>query len=68
MTGYLGNFIEHSGQITALVSVAIVWLGLTALGAFVGGPNRLREATPFFGWAIVSFAFTLGGVFTAIPL
>jgi len=66
MTGYFGNFIEHSGQITTLGSVAMVWLGLSALGAFVGGSNRLHEATPFFGWAIVSFVFTLGGIFTAI--
>ena len=66
MIGYLGNFIDHSGQITALISVAIVWLGLTALGAFIGGPKRLQEATPFFGWATVSVVFTLGGVFTTI--
>jgi hypothetical protein len=67
MTGYPGYFIDHSGQITALLSVAIVWLGLTSLGAFVGGPKRLWEATPFYGWALVSIVFTIGGVFTTIP-
>jgi len=66
MTGYLGNFIGHSGQIIALASVAVMWLGLTALGAYVGGPKRLQAAAPFFGWAIVSAIFTLGGVFSAI--
>ena len=63
---YLGNFIGHSGQIIALASVALMWLGLTALGAYVGGPKCLRAASPFFGWAIVSSIFTLGGVFTPI--
>ena len=63
---YLGNFIDHSGQIIALVSVTIMWLGLTTLGAFVGGPKSLQAAAPFFGWSIVSSIFTLGGVFTTI--
>ena len=67
MTDYLGNFINHSGQITALASVAVMWLGLAALGAYVGGPKSLQAAVPFFGWAIVSAVFTLGGVFTTIP-
>jgi hypothetical protein len=44
-----------------------MWLGLAALGAYVGGPKSLQAAVPFFGWAIVSAVFTLGGVFTTIP-
>ena len=67
MSGYLGNFIDHGGQLNALFSVAVLWLALTALGAFIGGPKRLLAATPFYGWALVSIVFTLGGVFTAIP-
>ncbi len=66
MTGYLSNFIDHSGQFTALFSVAFVWLGLTALGAFISGNKRVSEATPFYGWAVVSMVFTLGGVFTTV--
>lgn len=66
MNSYLNNFFEHSGQLMALASVTVLWLGLNFLGAFVGGPNRLREATPFYGWAIVSFVFTIGGVFTTL--
>ena len=67
MTEYFSNFIEHSGQFSALASVLTVWLGLTALGAFIGGPKRLLEATPFYGWAVVSVILTLGGIFTSIP-
>jgi hypothetical protein len=66
MTAYLSNFIDHSGQFTALFSVALVWLGLTSLGAFIGGKNRVLEATPFYGWAVVCLVFTLGGVFTTV--
>ncbi len=66
MTGYISNFIEHSGQFSALASVLTLWLGLTALGAFIGGPKRLIEATPLYGWAILSIVFMLGGVFTSI--
>ena len=66
MTGYFSNFIEHSGQFSALASVLTLWLGLTALGAFIGGPKRLVEAAPLYGWAVLSIVFTLGGVFTSI--
>jgi len=66
MTGYFSNFIEHSGQFSALVSVLTLWLGLTALGAFVSGPKRLTEAAPLYGWAVLSIVFMLGGIFTRI--
>lgn len=67
MSGYLGNFLEHWGQVTSLAAVAAVWLGLAALGAVVAGRDRVPEATPIYGWAIVSFAFTVLGVITAVP-
>jgi len=66
MSGYLGNFLEHWGQVTSLAAVAAVWLGFAALGAVVAGRDRVREATPIYGWAVVSFAFTLLGVATAV--
>ena len=66
MINYLSNFFEHSGQITALASIMAVWLGFTSIGAYIGGSNRFQEATPFLGWAFISFIFTIGGVFTSI--
>ena len=64
ITGYIQNFINGSEQFIALASVIIMWLGLTALGAYASGSKRHEALAPFFGWAIVSFIFTLGGVFT----
>ncbi len=62
MSGYLGYFFEHWGQVTSLAVVAAVWLGFAALGAVVAGRHRMLEATPIYGWAVVSFAFTVFGV------
>ena len=67
MDGYLGNFFEHSGQIVSFGAAAAVWLALSALGAVIGGGRRFQEATPLYGWAVVSFTFTVLGVFTAVP-
>ncbi len=67
MDGYLGNFFEHSGQIISFASAALVWLGFCALGAVLAGPDRYQEATPIYGWALVSLVFTAVGVFTSIP-
>lgn len=67
MDGYLGNFIEHGGQIVSLAAVATLWLTFSAIGAMAGGKGRVQEATPLFGWAVVSFVFTVGGVFTSVP-
>ena len=67
MDGYLGNFFEHWGQIVSLGTVVVVWLGLSALGALIAGRDRLLEATPLYGWAVISFVFTAVGVFTPLP-
>lgn len=67
MNGYLGNFFEHAGQITSFAVALAVWLGFGALGAVVGGRGRMPEATPLYGWALASFAFTAVGAFTSLP-
>lgn len=67
MDGYLGNFFEHSGQVVSFLTVAAVWLSLSALGALVAGRDRFQEATPLYGWALVSLVFTVIGVFTPVP-
>jgi hypothetical protein len=66
MSGYPGYFLEHWGQLASLVVVAAVWLGFSALGAVVAGRDRQPEATPIYGWAVVSFAFTVLGVLTPL--
>lgn len=67
MNDYLGNFFEHSGQIVSFGTAAAVWLAFSALGAVVAGGQRFQEATPLYGWAVVSFGFTTLGVFTPVP-
>ncbi len=67
MDGYLGNFFEHGGQVVSFASAALVWLGFSALGAALVGRQRFQEATPLYGWALVSFSFTAIGVFTPVP-
>ena len=64
---YLSNFFEHSAQFSAISGVAVLWLVLISIGSFVGGPKRIWQATPFYGWAFASLILTLGGVFTDIP-
>jgi hypothetical protein len=44
-----------------------VWLGFAALGAVAAGRERTVAATPIYGWAVVSFAFTTVGVITPLP-
>ncbi|MCP5370568.1 MAG: hypothetical protein H6907_02450 [Hyphomicrobiales bacterium] len=54
-------------QLLVLGTVAVVWLGLAALGGLVGGRRRLRELDPLLGWALVSAVFTAGGTLTGVP-
>ncbi len=67
MGEYLGNFIEHPGQMVALAGVAVVWAGLAAVGGVLGGRDGLREVDPLYGWGLAAALFTLAGVFTAVP-
>jgi hypothetical protein len=67
MSHYASLFIEGSSQFVALFAVLLVWLGFTALGAFAGGRDRLCEVDHLIGWALVSFLFTVSGVFLAVP-
>ena len=41
MAHYIGYFLEGGDQLIALVAVGLVWLGMTALGAAVGGRARV---------------------------
>jgi hypothetical protein len=66
MTGYVGNFLGGLDQLLTVAGVAIVWLGLSALGALVAGRGRLAELDPVFGWAVLVALFTVAGVFTRL--
>ncbi|MBT6093848.1 MAG: hypothetical protein HOH04_03130 [Rhodospirillaceae bacterium] len=62
MSQYVSLFIEGPSQLVALSAVGLVWLGFIALGAFVGGRDRMPEIDHLIGWALVSFLFTVPGV------
>lgn len=66
MAAYLGNFVSRPGQIVALAAVAVVWLGLSAIGGVLAGRERFREADFLCGWAGVCILFILSGVFTPL--
>ena len=67
MSNYLEYFFDHSGQLLSIVSVGLVWVGFSALGALFGRPDRVRALDPLVGWAWLGFVFTALGVFFAIP-
>lgn len=67
MAHYIGYFLEGGDQLIALVAVGLVWLGMTALGAAVGGRARVQAVDHLVGWALVSLFFTLVGVFFKPP-
>ena len=63
---YSRNFIESGDQFIALGAVALVWIGLMAIGAAVRGSERLREIDHLVGWSVVSLIFTGLGVFSTL--
>ena len=67
MSTYMQYFFDHSGQFLSVVAVAVLWLGLAALGGAISGVGRMRALDPLVGWAWVGFVFTAAGVFLAIP-
>jgi hypothetical protein len=60
---HLGYFHGGPAQLLILPSALAVWIGLIVLGGAVGGRERLAEGDVVFGWAAVSVAVTLPGVF-----
>ena len=67
MSIYFEYFFDHGGQLLSIVSVGVIWVGFTALGAIVSRPGRIRALDPLVGWAWLGFAFTVLGVFLSIP-
>ena len=67
MSQYLNYFIGGSDQAVTLIVVAVLWCGLTGLGAAAAGHRRLTEADAVFGWGVLSFVFTAWGVLSPAP-
>jgi len=67
MLDYLSYFYGGTDQIQSLFATLVVWLGLSFIGRAVAGKDAMVEASPFYGWAVVTVLFTFGGVFPAIP-
>lgn len=65
MATYFGYFFGGE-QATTLPVVAVLWLGLAALGGLAAGRQTERELWPFFGWGLVSLLFTAGGVLASV--
>ena len=66
MDSYLSYFFGGPYQILSIVSTFTVWFGLSLIGSAVAGRPAMPVATPFFGWAVITLLFTLGGVLTAL--
>lgn len=67
MNDYLGNFIQHGGQLDSFLAAAALWVGFAALGSVLIGPGQSRDSAPFLGWALVSMFFTAFGVLSPVP-
>ena len=66
MPEYVSYFVEDPRQISALLSVAAVWLGLAAVGSSIGGRDIDKPIFPLLGWAAVVVVYTVFGTLTDI--
>tara|TARA_E500000331_G_C17264177_1_gene716510 strand:- start:2248 stop:4092 length:1845 start_codon:yes stop_codon:yes gene_type:complete len=67
MNFFISHFFSDAGQIIALFSIALMWLGFSLIGSCASGSNRLPEIDHLIGWSVVSALFTILGVFTSLP-
>lgn len=66
MAEYISFFFEDFRQVWALLSVAVLWMGMTAIGhLFVRGDDETVFA-PLVGWAVIVVTYTILGTLTAI--
>lgn len=66
MAEYIAYFIEDPRQLWALGSVAILWLGMTAIGHLLVRDDEEVVIAPLVGWAIVVAAYTILGTLTTL--
>ncbi len=64
---YLETYFSPTlAQLLGALCVLVVSLGLTSIGAAVGGRNRFVAADLLCGWAVVVLVFTLVGITTPL--
>jgi len=66
MAEYIAYFIEDPRQLWALGSVAILWLGMTAIGHLLVRDDEEVVIAPLVGWAVVVAAYTILGTLTSM--
>jgi len=66
MNSVVGYFLLDWGQVLALGAVLLWGAALSALGRLTSGPNRLAEADPIYGWALVAVVFTTFGLISTL--
>lgn len=66
MAEYISYFIEDPRQLWALGSVAVVWLGMTAIGHLFVRDDEETPVAPLLGWAVVVVAYTVLGTLTTV--
>jgi len=67
MPNYFDLVFVSPAQIIPLIVGVILWIGLASIGTLVTAKDRTIEANILYGWAIISGAFTLTGVFVRSP-
>ena len=68
MLKYVEYFTQGSNQALALLAVAILWLCMTSVGAWISGKERVIAADIVSGWALISIILTFGGIFSDLSL
>lgn len=68
MLEYFGLFLETPAQIVVLAACLLLWVAFSAAGGLILRGDRLIEADVISGWAVANLVFTLGGVFTGVPM
>ena len=63
MSQWVSLFYVGPHQSVPVAAGIVVWIALAGLGYFLTGRDRIIEALPFVGWAVVSTVFTVVGAF-----
>ena len=66
MHKYAEYFTQGSNQALALFAVAILWLSMTCVGAWISGKERVIAADIVSGWALISIILNFGGIFSGL--
>lgn len=66
MAEYISYFIEDPRQLWALGSVALLWLGMTAIGHLFVRDDEETVVAPVVGWSVIVAVYTVLGTLTDI--